>query len=152
MKKRTKIITISVFVLVAVFFFLPLTVTTRHQFFDINNGWARVKWESLGVTYRDRVEETAYSILLKDLGFEELQPEWKQSGSKHIGLLSTGYSCFQYGKVAADAKMFVMWLELQEKISPQDKREHVNKFRTLVREGTPEEVREYVESLPYDQE
>lgn len=147
-------ITVAVFVFVVVWISLiPLvTLTNRHQFFDINNGRVRVKWESLGVTYRDRVEETAYSILLKDLGFEELQPEWKQSGSKHIGLLSTGYSCFQYGKVAADAKMFVMWLELQEKISPQDKREHVNKFRTLVREGTPKEVREYVESLPYDWE
>jgi hypothetical protein len=57
-EKRTKIITVAVFVLGIVVFFLPLTVTNRHQFFDINNGRVRVKWESLGVTYRDRVEET----------------------------------------------------------------------------------------------
>lgn len=111
-----------------------------------------MKWESLGVTYRDRVEETTYSLLLKDMGFKELSPDWKQAGSRHIGLLSTGYSCFQYGRVAANSKMFVMWLELQSEMSLQEKREYVNQFRTLVREGTSKQVTEYVNGLPYDEE
>lgn len=87
MKTRTKIITITVLVFVVVCISLiPLvTLTNRHQLFDINNGRVRVKWESLGVTYRDRVEETTYSILLKDMGFEELPLDWRLANSAKIG-------------------------------------------------------------------
>jgi hypothetical protein len=153
MKTRTKIITVAVFVFVVVWISLiPLvTLTNRHQFFDINNGRVRVKWESLGVTYRDRVEETPYSTLLKDLGFEELPPDWRLANSAKIGFLWTLHQSYRdVGGLPSDSKWFVEWLELQEKMSPQDKREHVNKFRTLVREGTSKQVTKYVEALPYD--
>jgi len=155
MKTRTKIITVAVFVFVVVWISLipVVTLTNRHQFFDINNGRVRVKWESLGVTYRDRVEETTYSILLKDMGFEELPPDWRLGNSKKIGFFWDLHQTYRdAGNFSADAKIFVMWLELQEKMSPQDKREHVNKFRTLVREGTSKQVTEYVNVLPYDEE
>ncbi|MDD4406298.1 MAG: hypothetical protein PHO36_16235 [Parabacteroides sp.] len=155
MKTRTKIITVAVFVFVVVWISLiPLvTLTNRHQFFDINNGRVRVKWESLGVTYRDRVEETPYSILLKDMGFEELPPDWRLANSAKIGFFWTLHQTYRdIGGLPSSSEMFVMWLELQKKISPQDKREHVNKFRTLVREGTSKQVKEYINSLPYDEE
>lgn len=45
-----------------------------------------------------------------------------------------------------------MWLELQSEMSLQEKREYVNQFRTLVREGTSKQVTEYVNGLPYDEE
>jgi hypothetical protein len=112
-----------------------------------------VKWESFGVTYRDRVEETPYSLLLKDLGFEELPPDWRLANSAKIGFFWTLHQTYRdAGNLSRDSKWFVEWLELQEKMSPQDKREHVNKFRTLVREGTSKQVTKYVEGLPYDWE
>lgn len=157
MKTRTKIIVgvllaVTVAVIVVVFAF-PQVAATRNSYFDTNSGRLKVQCVSFGRIYQESVEETEYSKLLKSLGFEELPAEWKPAYSTELGIRRFFHAqnvSYHYGRVRARVKEFTMWLELQEKADAREKREQVTKFRTLVREGTPEQIQEYVNSLQHN--
>jgi hypothetical protein len=154
MKTRTKII-VGIFLAlivaaIVVVFACPQVAATSHNYFDINNGRVKVECVSFGRVYHESVEETGYSKLLKQFSFEELPADWKPANSAELGirrLLETQHVHHQYAKLPTDATVFAAWLQLQEKASEQEKREQLNKFRTLVREGTPEQIHEYVTGL-----
>ncbi len=154
MKTRTKIIAGVFFALIVtaivVLFACPQVAATRNSYFDINNGWVKVECVSFGRVYRESVEETEYSKLLREFHFEELPADWKPAYATELGIRRLFHAqniSYHYGKVRAWAKEFTLWLELQEKMPSQEKRKRVNKFRALVREGTPEQVHEYVTGL-----
>jgi hypothetical protein len=154
MKTRMKIIVGVVLSLIVagilVLFAYPQVAATLHSYFDVNNGRMKVECISFGRVYRESIEKTEYSKLLKRFGFEELPTDWKPANSAELGikrLLDTQHVHHEYAKVPSDAKTFAAWLQLQEKMSEQERREKLNKFRTLVREGTPDQVHEYVNDL-----
>ncbi|MBI5386480.1 MAG: hypothetical protein HZA90_17550 [Verrucomicrobia bacterium] len=154
MKKRTKIIaSVLLAIIVAaivIAFGCPQVAATRNSYFDTSNGQLKVQCVSFGRIYRESVEETEYSKLLKKFGFEELPADWKPANSAELGirrLFETQHVHHQFAKLPTDATTFAAWLQLQERASEQEKREQLNKFRTLVREGTPEQIHEYVKGL-----
>lgn len=154
MKTRTKIIAgvflALIITLIVVLFACPQVAATSHSYFDVNNGRVKTERVSLGRVYSESVEDTEYSKLLTQFGFKEQPADWKPANSAELGirrLLDTQHVHHEYAKLPSDAKTFAAWLQLQEKMSEQEKREKVNKFRALVREGTPEQVHEYVTSL-----
>ena len=154
MKTRTKTIvgvflTLIVAVIVVVFAF-PQVAATRNIYFDTNSGRLKVQYVSFGRIYHESVEETEYSKLLKEFGFEEESADWRPAFSTELGIRRFFHPqnvSYHYGRVRARVKEFSMWLELQEKADAREKREQLAKFRALVREGSPEQIQEYVSSL-----
>ena len=154
MKRRvTDIIAVAVAVILtglAVVFAFPQVAGTRNVYLDTNNGRLKVQCVSFGRIYQESVEETEYSKLLKSLGFEELPAGWKPAYATELGVRRFFYAqnvSYQYGRVRACVKEFTLWLELQEGADAREKREQVAKFRALVRDGTPKQIQEYVNSL-----
>lgn len=153
MKTRTKIIAgvfLALIVAAIVVFACPQIAATRNSYFDTTNGRLKVQCVSFGRVYLESVDETEYSKLLKEFGFKELPADWKPAYATELGIRRFFHAqnvSYHHGKVRARAKEFTIWLELQEKMPRQEKREHLNKFRTLVREGTPEQIHEYVMGL-----
>ncbi|MCX7625399.1 MAG: hypothetical protein N2Z21_04230 [Candidatus Sumerlaeaceae bacterium] len=154
MKKCTKIIAGAFLALIAapfvIVFACPRVAATRNSYFDTNNGRLKIEYVSFGRVYRQFIEETEYSKLLKKFGFEELPPEWKPANSAELGirrLLETQHVHHQYAKLPTDAMTFALWLQLLEGASDQEKREQLEKFRTLLRDGTPDQIHQYVMGL-----
>jgi hypothetical protein len=153
MKTRTKIIVgvfLALLIGAIVLFAFPQVAATRHSYFDVNSGRVKTECISLGRVYSESVEETEYSKLLRQFGFEEQPADWKPANSTELGirrLLDTQHVHHEYAKLPSDAKTFAAWLQLKEMMSDQEKREKVNEFRALVREGTPAQVHEYVTGL-----
>jgi hypothetical protein len=154
MKTRTKTIvgvflTLIVAVIVVVFAF-PQVAATRKIYFDTNSGRLKVQCVGFGRIYHESVEETEYSKLLKEFGFEDESADWKPAFSRELGIRRFFHPqnvSYPYGRVRARLKEFTMWLELQEKADAREKREQLAKCRALVREGSPEQIQEYVSSL-----
>lgn len=154
MKKRTKIfagVLVAVIgAVVVITFACPQVAATRNSYFDVNNGRLKVQCVSFGRVCQESVEETEYSKLLKKFGFEELPADWKPANSAELGirrLFETQHVHHQFAKLPTDATTFAAWLQLHERASEREKREQLNKFRTLVREGTPEQIHDYVKGL-----
>jgi hypothetical protein len=136
-------------VAIVVVFLCPPVVATRYSYFDTNNGRLKVQCVSFGRVYRESIEDSKYSKLLKDYGYEELPAEWKRANAEELGVRRLFYAqkvSYNYGQVAADAKVFATFLELK-KLQDNEAREQISRFRALLQKGTPTEVRQYVESL-----
>jgi hypothetical protein len=147
MKTRTKIIVGVFLILIVTAAVVVFACDTSHSYFDLNNGRVKTEYASFGRTYREAVEETEYSKLLKKFGFEELPADWKPANSVVRRFLETRHVHHRYAKLPTDATTFALGLQLQEKASEQGKREQLAEFRTLVREGTPKQVHEYLTEL-----
>jgi len=157
MKTRSKIIAgVSLCVVIGailVVFACPQVAATRYSYFDPNNGRLNEQWVSFGRVYRESVEETDYSKLLKSLGFDELPAEWKRADAEELGIRRFFYAqqvSYRYGKIASDARMFSIWLGMLEKATSQEKREYAARFRALLQKGTPDEIDQYVKALKWD--
>jgi hypothetical protein len=154
MKTRSKVtvnvLAIVVLIALVVVFFFPQFAATRYSYFDVNNGRIKLDWVSFGRVYRESVEDTEYSKLLKNLGFEEMRPEWKLATQRTFGVLrffGTQYVDYYEGGIVADCKVFAVTVELN-KIDPSKSRDLTAHFRSLVQKGDPSEVREFVSHLP----
>jgi len=153
MKKRTKIIagvfSALVFTVLAVALVFPQVAATRYGYFDVNNGRSKLEWVSFGRTYRRSIENTEYSNLLKNLGFEETPPQWELATEEELGLRRLFHAQFvdyYEGSIEADSKVFALTIafERPERSKARELTEH---FRALIRKGNSSEVREYVNRL-----
>ena len=153
MKTRTKIIA-GVFLtviaaLIVIVFAYPQVVATRNSYFDTSNGRLKVQWVSFGRVYRESVEETEYSKLLKNLGFEEQPPEWKPANAEELGIRRWFFAqhiSYAHGKIAADAYLFSQLVKLNE-TGPAKAREQAAHLRELIQKGDASEVKQYLALL-----
>lgn len=128
----------------------PQVAATSYSYFDINSGRVKVVCVSFGRIYRESIADTEYSKLLKQYGVHELPADWRLANSRELGLrrlLKTQHMHFKYSRLPADATMFAIWLQLEDKANEEEKRKRLDTFRTLVREGTPEQIHNYVRAL-----
>lgn len=153
MKTRTKILTgasLAVIVTAIVTVFAcPQVAATRNSYFDTNNGRLKVECVSLGRIYEDSVEETEYSKLLKNLGFEEQPPEWKLANAEELGIrrwFFPQHVSYTHGKIAADAYLFSQLVKLNETGSGKA-HEQAAHLRVLIQKGNAAEVKQYLALL-----
>ena len=109
----------------------------------------KVEWVSFGRVYRQSIEDTEYSKLLKNLGFKETPPDWKLGTQEEMGLrrlFCAQYVDFFMGKIEADSKVFALTIELK-KPDEAKAREMAEHYRSLVQKGDSSEVRQYVSVL-----
>lgn len=127
-------------------FVCPQVAATRYGYFDINNGRKKLEWVSFGRTYRESVEDTEYSKLLKNLGFEESPAEWKVATQEELGLrrfFYTQYVDYHYGRIAAESKIFALSIGLKQP-APALAHDLAAHFRALTQKGDSSEVTRYI--------
>ena len=153
MKKKAIIIGVSFFVVVLaiLLFTAPFFWGTCKVYFDLNNGLAKKQWDSLGFVYWESIEETDYSKLLKKLELNEETSNWKLADSEELGgrrFFFPQNVSYSYGKIAAMAKMFSIWIAMcteYEKLPTQEAREKVLYFSELVKKsGDSSEAKDYI--------
>lgn len=152
--RRTAIVGVCAALVVAtmagVWWARPDILATEHTYFDLNNGRIKKKWTSFGRAYRECVEETAYSRILKKYGFPEEPPEWRLAHSDDVGVLrrltGTLHSDWHAGKLRVNAWSFAMELEADER-DPATARALTERFRLLVKSGDRDRVNEFVNTL-----
>ena len=135
---------------VVVWVVFPGIAATRKAYFDINNGRLKSDYVSFGRIYKIDIIETEYSKLLKKFGYDEMPADWKPAASVELGFrkcLNLQRRHGPYLKVRSAADTFAFWLDIQDKMTEKEKREHLEKFRILLREGTPEQICEYAKGL-----
>src|SRR5712671_3111603 len=99
-----------VMAVLVVVFICPQLAATRKSYFDRNNGRIRVQWVGFGRVYKELVEETDFSKLLKNLDLAELPADWKPANSEELGmrrLFLPQHVSYTDGKVAADVYLFI---------------------------------------------
>jgi hypothetical protein len=127
-------------------FAFPQIAATRLSSFDTNNGRLKQQWVSFGRVYREDVEETEYSKLLKNLGIAEQPPEWRLANAEELGIrrwFFPQHVSYAHGKIAAHAYAFVQLVKLNEP-APAKAREEVERLRELIQKGNASEVKDYV--------
>lgn len=153
MKKKAIIIGVSFFVVVLaiLLFTAPFFWGTCKVYFDLNNGLAKKQWDSLGFVYWESIEETNYSKLLKKFELNEETSNWKLADSEELGgrrFFFPQNVSYSYGKIAAMAKMFSIWIAMcteYEKLPTQEAREKVLYFSELVKKsGDSSEAKDYI--------
>ncbi|MBO6004832.1 MAG: hypothetical protein J6W90_04400 [Verrucomicrobia bacterium] len=153
MKKKAIIIGVSFFVVVLaiLLFTAPFFWGTCKVYFDLNNGLAKKQWDSLGFVYWESIEETDYSKLLKKFELNEETSNWKLADSEELGgrrFFFPQNVSYSYGKIAAMAKMFSIWIAMcteYEKLPTQEAREKVLYFSELVKKsGDSSEAKDYI--------
>lgn len=153
MKKKVIIIGVSFFVVVLaiLLFAAPLFWGTSKVYFDLNNGLVKEQWDSFGLVYWESIEETDYSKLLKKFELSEETPNWKLAYGKELGgrrFFFPQNVSYSYGKIAAKAKMFSIWIAMcteYENLPIQEAREKVLYFSELVKKsGDSSEAKDYI--------
>ena len=153
MKKKAIIIGVSFFVVVLaiLLFTAPFFWGTCKVYFDLNNGLAKKQWDSLGFVYWESIEETDYSKLLKKFELNEETSNWKLADSEELGgrrFFFPQNVSYSYGKIAAMAKMFSIWIAMcteYENLPTQEPREKVLYFSELVKKsGDSSEAKDYI--------
>lgn len=153
MKTRSKaIIGVAVAVILAcvmVVFVFPQVAATRLSYFDTNNGRLKQQWVSFGRVYREAVEETEYSRLLKNLGFAEQPTEWRLANAEELGIrrwFFPQHVSYTHGKLAADAYLFSQLVKFNE-TAPAKARDEAARLRDLIQKGNASEVKDYLALL-----
>jgi hypothetical protein len=153
MKTRLKIIGGGFFAIVVaaivVILVCPQIAATRNLYFDTNNGRLKVECVSFGRVYQESVEETDYSKLLKNLGFEELPAEWKLANAEELGIrrwFFPQHVSYTYGSIAADAHLFSQLVEVKEP-GPAEARQEAAHLRELIQKGNRSETEQYLALL-----
>ena len=153
MKTWPKIIAGIAFVVVIavllVAFVCPQIAATRYGYLDVNNGRKKLEWASFGRVYQQSVEDTEYSRLLRNLGFDEMPADWKLATQEELGLrrlFCTQFVDYNYGRIEANSKIFALSIGLK-KLDTTRERDLAAHFRTLIQKGNVSEVKEYVNLL-----
>src|SRR5438445_3801088 len=108
MKKRLLIIavvcTAAAIAILLVALACPQAAATRKSYLDINTGRLRVQWVGVTRVYRESIEETDFSTLLKNHGLAEGPTEWRLANVEELGirrLFFPQHVTYAYGKIAA---------------------------------------------------
>jgi hypothetical protein len=152
-KTRNKVIAGGAFAIIvaaiSVIVGCPQFAATRNSYFDANNGRLKIQWVCFGRVYRESIEETEYSKLLKELGFEEQPAEWKPANTEELGIrrwFLPQHVSYTHGGIAADAYVFTRWAKSGE-IGQVNVHQETAKFRNLIQKGDLGEVEQYVTKL-----
>lgn len=135
--------------MVVVAFAFPQVAAYQVTYFDLSSGRVMREWVSFGRTYKRTMEETEYSRLLRKYAVEAPPPQWKKAFQKELGIRRLFFPqnvCYPYGRVAAAAREFAVFLEFTEP-GENETRELISQFRALLQKGTPKEIRDYVRAL-----
>lgn len=130
----------------------PQIAATHLSYFDTNSGRLKQQWVSFGRVYREAVEETEYSKLLKNLGFPEQPTEWKLANAEELGIrrwFFPQHVSYTPGKLAADAYLFSQLVKVNEP-APAKAREEAARLRQLIQKGNASEVKDYLALLQRD--
>lgn len=130
-------------------FAFPQIAATRLSYFDTSNGRLKRQWVSFGRVYREAVEETEYSKLLKNLGFAEQPTQWRLANAEELGIrrwFFPQHISYIHGKLAADAYLFSQLVNVNER-APTKAREEAAHLRELIQKGNASEVKDYLALL-----
>jgi transposase len=108
-----------------------------------------VQCVSFGRVYQESLEESEFSKLLKNVGFQEQPPVWKLANVEELGIrrwFFPQHVSYTHGKIAADAYLFSQWVKFNE-LDPAKAREEAARLLELIQKGDPWEVKQYVAHL-----